>query len=333
MLAVGDRVEQVAVEVADAQLVEVPDQREVARLVGRHLEVGGAEEERLVALVGAAVEQVGRLGVGAGDEDAGDPHDVELEARGVQPLVLLVLRDQHLAALVAALLGARALVLDVVARHADFHEAADQVAHVRVAAVAGVGVGDDERPEVVGRRRGALRLGHARAQVVLVPVGGEQGAHQRGGLVGHLAERVAREIGPRIFARSALGGGRPAAEVDPFDAHPLHGHGLPRRVGAEGGDALPLGEELAQAVVERRRGLARDRVVVRDRAALLDDLTRGVEADDPREAGAVEPPLGGSDFLLERGSLRGSLYSEVMQRTLSNLRSVSAVRTTLHHLG
>ena len=122
VLALGDRVEEMAVEVADAHLVEVPDQRDVARLVGRHFEVRGAEEERLVALVGTAVEQVGRLGVGARHDDAGDSHDVELEARGVQPLVLLVLRDQHLAALVAALLRARALVLDVVARDAGLHE-------------------------------------------------------------------------------------------------------------------------------------------------------------------------------------------------------------------
>ena len=42
----------------------------------------------------------------------------------------------------AALLGARTLVLDVVARNAGFHEAADQVAHVWIAAVAGVRVGD-----------------------------------------------------------------------------------------------------------------------------------------------------------------------------------------------
>ncbi len=154
-------------------LEKVPDQSQVARFVGRHVEVRGAEEERLVALVGAAFEQVGRLGVRAGDDDAGDSHDVELEAGGVQPLVLLVLRDQHLAALVAAFLGARALVFEVVAGDAGLHEAADQVPHVRVAAVPGVGVGDDERAEVVGRRRGALRLGHPRAQEVLVPVRGE----------------------------------------------------------------------------------------------------------------------------------------------------------------
>ena len=261
MLSGRDGVEQVAVELGDSQLVEVLDQRQEARLVGRHVEVGRAEQERLVALVAAAVDQVGGLGVGAGDDDAGDAHDVELEAGRVQPLVLLVLRHQHLAALVAALLGARALVLDVVAGHAGLDEAADEVAHVRVAAVAGVGVGDDERPEVVRRRRGALRLGHARAQVLLVAVGGEQGAHERRGLVGHLAERIAREIGSRVLARPALGGGRPAAEVDPLDPHALDRHRLARRVRTEGGDALALCEELAQAVVERRRGLARHGVV------------------------------------------------------------------------
>ncbi len=283
-------------------------------LVGRHVEVRRAKQERLIALVAATVDQVGGFGVGAGDDDARNAHDVELEAGRVQSLVLLVLRHQHLAALVAALLGARALVLDVVARNAGLDEAADQVAHVRIAAVAGVGVGDDERPEVVGRRRGALRLGHARAQVLLVAVGGEQGAHERRGLVGHLAERVAREIGSRVLARSALGRGRPAAEVDPLDPHPLHRHRLPRRVRAEGGDALALREELAQAVVERRGRLARHRVVVGDGAALLDHLARGVEADDPRESGAVEPLLGLGDFLLERSHEGLSLVQTTKSR-------------------
>ena len=240
------------------------------------------------------------LGVGARDDDAGDVHHVELEARRVEPLDLLVGGDQHLAALVAALLGARPLVLDVVAGHARLDEAADQVAHVRVAAVAGVGVGDDERPVVDGRRRGALRLAHAQALEVLVAVGGEQRPHQRRRLVGHLRERVAREVGPGVLARRALGRGRPAAEVDALDAHALHRHRLARRVGAEGGDALALGEELAQPGVERRRGLARHRVVVGDGAALLGHLAGGVEAGDAAEARAVEPALGGLDLRVER---------------------------------
>ena len=118
--------------------------------------VGRPEDERLVPLVGAVVEERGRLGIGPGDDDARHAHDVELEARRVEPLVLLVLADQDLAGLVAALLGARLLVLDVIARDADLDESPDQVPNVRVTAVAGVGVGDDERAEVDGRCRPPL---------------------------------------------------------------------------------------------------------------------------------------------------------------------------------
>ncbi len=60
------------------------------------------------------------------------------------------------------------------------------------------------------------------------------------------------------------------------------------------------GEQLAQARVEGRRGLARHGVVGGDRAALLYDLAGRVEADDPVEARAVEVPLGGGDILFER---------------------------------
>ena len=149
VLSGRDGVQEMAVEFGDSELVEMLDQRQEARLVGRHVEVRRAEQEGLIALVAATVDQVGGFGVGAGDDEAGNAHDVELEAGRVQSLVLLVLRHKHFAALMAALLGARTLVLDVVARNAGLHEAADQVAHVRIAAVAGVGVGDDERPEVV----------------------------------------------------------------------------------------------------------------------------------------------------------------------------------------
>ncbi len=299
MLAVGEGVEEVAVDLRNPQLVEAPHERQVASLVGGDAEVRGTEEERLVALIGAAVDQVGRLGVGARDDDAGNAHDVELKAGGIEALDLLVRGDQHLAALVAALLGARALVLDVIPRNAGLDEAADQVAHMGIAAVAGVGVGDDEWAVVVGRGRGALRLAHPQAQILLVAVGGEQRAHQRRRLIRHLAQGIAREIGPRILGGGTLGGGRPAAEVDALDPHPLHGHRLPRRVGAEGGDALAPGKELAQALMERRRRFARHRVVDRDRAALLDHLSGRIKTNDPPEAGAVEVPPGGGDLLLE----------------------------------
>src|SRR5271165_4315054 len=145
-----------AVEFSDSQLVKMLDQRQEARLVGRYVGVRRPKQERLIALIAATVDQVGGFGVGAGDDKPRDAHDVELEAGRVQSLVLLVLCHKHFAALMAALLGAWALILDMVARHTGLHEATDKVANVWLAAVAGVGVGDDERPEVVSLRQSAL---------------------------------------------------------------------------------------------------------------------------------------------------------------------------------
>jgi hypothetical protein len=245
------------------------------------------------------VEERCRLGVGAGHDDPGHAHDVELEAGGREALHLLVLRDEHLAALVAALLHAGLLVLDVVAGHADLDEAPDQVADVGVAAVAGVGVGDDEGAEVHLGRAPALLLGHARAREELVPVGGEERADDGRGLVGHLAERVAGQVGPWVLVGRALGRGRPAAQVDALDPHLLHRHGLAGRVGAEGGDRLLLVVELPQPRIEPLGGAAGHRVVGADGAALLHHLARRVDPLDSLEAGAREPLAQLCDFLVE----------------------------------
>ena len=296
VLTVGKGIEEVAVELGESRVVETPDHGKEAGLVGRNFQVGGAEYERLVALVSATVDQVGSLGVGARDDDARHPHDVELEAGSVETLDLFVGRHQNLAALMPTLLGARPLVLDVVSRHARFDEPLDQVAHVRIAAVAGVGVGDDERPVVDRRCPFALFLAHPQPQVLLIAVGGQQRADQAGGLVGHLAQRIAGQVGPRVFADRALGGGCPTAEVDALDAHPLHGHCLPRRVWAEGGDALALGEELTQPRVKGLRRLSRNDVIAGDGAALLYNLACGVEASDSLEPRAVEVALRGGDI-------------------------------------
>ena len=163
-------VQEMAGEFSDPQLVKMLDQRQEARLVGWHVRVGRANQEGLIPFIAPTFDQVGGFGVGAGDDEAGNAHDVELKAGRVQSLVLLVLRHKHFAALMAALLGARTLVLDVVARNASFHEAANQVAHVWIATVAGVGVSDDEWPKIPSVRRGALRLSHSRTQILLVAI-------------------------------------------------------------------------------------------------------------------------------------------------------------------
>ena len=196
VLAVGQRVEKMPVEFRDARVVELAHHGQEAGLVRRDLEVGGAEQEGLVAFVGAAVEQVGGLGVGARHDDARHPHDVELEACGVQALDLFVRGNQNLAALMAALLRAGPLVLDVVPGHAGLDEAANQVAHVGITAVAGVGVGDDERPVIVARgwRRVARRSSAAAGTADCGPR--SAAPHQAGGFVGHLAQRIAGQVGP-----------------------------------------------------------------------------------------------------------------------------------------
>ena len=158
VLAIGKRIEEMAVELRDSEVVEASHHCQEAGFVGGNLQVGGAQQEGLVAFVGAAVDQVGRLCVRARDDDAGHPHHVELEAGGVEASDLFVGRDKDLAALMAALLRAGALVLDMVSRHAGLDEAPNQIAHVRITAVAGVGVGDDERAvRTPGSRRVARR--------------------------------------------------------------------------------------------------------------------------------------------------------------------------------
>lgn len=63
VFALGQGVEQVSVEFGDALFVEAAHHRQEAGLVRRDVEVGDAEQERVVAFVSAAVEQVRSLRV------------------------------------------------------------------------------------------------------------------------------------------------------------------------------------------------------------------------------------------------------------------------------
>ena len=287
------------VDVPDAQGVNPPHHRERRGAVRRHGDVGGPEHEGLIPLVATTVEEVRRLGVRPGDDDARHPHDVELEARGVQPHDLLLLGNEDLPSLVAALLDARLLVFDVVSSDPDFHEPADEVANVGIAAVARVGVRDDEGPVVDFRRRRALLVSHARSRELLVLVGCQQGTDDGGGLIGHLVQRVAREIGARILGDAAFGRCRPSAEVDSFDTHPLDVDCLTRRVGTKRGDRLAGGKKLAQTVVERLGARPGDGVIGCNPATLLGDLAGRVEADQPLESGPGEVLIDVVDLLVQ----------------------------------
>ena len=315
---VGHREEQVASDLIQAQVMERLQDRQEADPVARQVGVGRPEDERLVPLVGAVVEEGGRLGIGPGDDDARHAHDVELEPCRVEALVLLVLPDQDLAALVTALLGTRLLVLDVIPRDADLDESPDQVPNVRVTPVAGVGVGDDEWAKVDGRCRPALALVHLGACEVLVPVGREEGSDQAGRLVGNLAQRIAREVRTGVLGCRPLRRGGPAAEVDGVDPHPLHHHGLTGGVRAEGRDLATLLEQRAKPRMEPFGSHPGDGGVGLDRALLLDDLARAVQTHDAVEPGGCAPRTRGRDLRLHvvhrrpgggRGHRRGHSFS------------------------
>ena len=295
-----DRVQPMAHHLRDAGGIETPHHRHMRDPVRRDIRGGDAEDEGLVALVGRAVEQSRSLGIRPGDDDPRHAHDVELEPGSIEALDLLVTRDEHLAGLVPALLGTRLLVLDVVPRNTDFHEPTDQVPNVGITAVAGVGIGDDPGREVdLGSVR-ALVIGHVQAIETLVAVSGEKGAHDAGGLVGHLGERIAGEVRSGVFGDRALRRGGPPAEVDGLDAGALHRHGLARGVGTERRDPTPSGEERAQTGVEAVGRDARDRVIGRDGAALLGHLARAVKSKDAREPWPAHPGPEGLDLVVNR---------------------------------
>ena len=254
----------------------------------------------MIALVPAPLQERGRFGVGPGHDETGHLHDVELQAGRVQPLDLLVHADEHLPRLVPALLGARLLVLDVVARDPGLDEAADQIPDVRVAAVSGVGVGDDEWPVVDLGGGSTLRLAQPQAGETLVPVRREQGAHDRRGLIRHLGERIAGQVGSRVLRHRSPGRRGPAAQVDALDAHPLHGHRLTGRIGTEGRDLLALGEELPEPIIELLGRHSRHGVVGGNSAPLLHHLTRRIQPREALEPGTGKPPCGLADFRLER---------------------------------
>ena len=103
------------------------------------------------------VEQLGRLGVGAGDDQRRRAHHVGGEPRGIEVADMRGGRDQHLAAEMAALLFRRELVLVVDAGRARLDERLHDLEGVERAAEAGFGVGDDRREPGLDRKPVAFR--------------------------------------------------------------------------------------------------------------------------------------------------------------------------------
>jgi hypothetical protein len=288
----------VATDLFEPELMQGPVNRQHADPIARQVRIRRPENERLVPLVGAVVEEGRRLCIGPSNDDARHAHHVELQAGRVEPLVLLVLAHQDLACLVPALLGARLLVLDVIAGNSDLDESTNQIPDVRVPAMSRIGVRNDERAEVDGLGCLALFLGHPGASEVLVLVGGEQRPHQAGCFVGNLAEWVAGEVRTGILRLRALRRRGPPTEIDGFDPQPLQDHRLAGRIRAEGRDLLAAREQLAESGVESFRRGSGDGVVRLDRALLRGHFTGRMQAHHAVEPGLGEPLASRRDLRL-----------------------------------
>ena len=191
-------------EPARDAMVEAGAVLEAEEALGRPL----AGEERPVALVDVGGDQLGALGVGAGDEDGRDAADVGGEPRGVEVADRGLGRDQHLAAEVAALLLGRELVLEVNAGGACLDIGLHDLEAVQGPAEARLGVGDDRREPVA--------LGSAFRMLDLV--GALEGAVDPLGKLGPGVRRIERLVGIHRAGGVGVRGHLPAGQIDRLEA-------------------------------------------------------------------------------------------------------------------
>ena len=260
--------------------------------------------ERPVALVDVARQQVGREGVGAGDDHRRHAGDIRRQPCRVQRADVLLRRHEHLAAEVAALLLARELVFPVDAGGARGDQRLGQLVGVERSAEAGLGIRHDRREPVL--RPFAFRV----LDLVLADQRVVDAPHDRRHGVGG----VEALVGVGLPGQVAVGGDLPAAEVDRLQAGPHLLHGLAAGVGAECADVV-LG---VQEVPEVLGTALRERALLADRAAEADDVLGREGALDAVPAGVGVPDLlqlGGGLRLVaraQRGLSGGGVESHVV---------------------
>jgi len=236
-----------------------------------------AGEERPVVVVDVRRDEVGRLGVGAREEDGRHAHDVGGEPRGDQFLDRLARRDEHLAAHVAALLDRGQLVLEVDARGARLDHRLHQLEGVQHAAETGLGVGDDRREVVdVPLALGMLDLVGAHERVV------DALDHAR-----HRVDRIERLVRVHLARDVGIGSDLPARQVDRLQAGLDLLHRLVAGERAQRADEGLVVHELPQLL-----GAApRERVLDVQRTAQAHDVLRRVAAPDALPARILRPVL------------------------------------------
>src|ERR671923_1203053 len=96
-----------------ALLIKLLDHSQANVLKGNDTSIGRSVDERMISLVFDAIDCRRVVRVGAGNNHAGQSHNVELQPRRIEPGNHFRRRDQNLLSLVTADLTTRSLVLDM----------------------------------------------------------------------------------------------------------------------------------------------------------------------------------------------------------------------------
>mmetsp|Transcript_44348 Transcript_44348/g.105605 ORF Transcript_44348/g.105605 Transcript_44348/m.105605 type:complete len:297 (+) Transcript_44348:885-1775(+) len=256
----------------------------------------------MVDRIDVGVDHRGSLGICACNEDQGRVQDIRLQTDGNQALNVLLSGDEDLAAHVAALLGARLLVLDVDPSSASLNEHLGQLHGGGKATVPRVCIRDDGVQVVHAGRLGTVRRAHAPALLVLLSVVEELGTEELVHLVGHGVVGVVRHVGARLVRGGGGGGALPAAHVDGGEVlghlRDLHGVQRPEGVGA-GALGLVLPQHFVQLVRDGRAG-----ELEREGALQLHHVLNLVGPSGVLKALAAHPGLHLLHSALEVGILR-----------------------------
>mmetsp|Transcript_39633 Transcript_39633/g.89088 ORF Transcript_39633/g.89088 Transcript_39633/m.89088 type:complete len:206 (+) Transcript_39633:1106-1723(+) len=195
------------------------------------------------------VNHGGGLSISARHNDERRVEHIGLQTASDEALDVLPSGHQDLAAHVAALFGARLLVLDVDSRGTVLHKHLGELHRRCKSSVAGVRIRDDGVEVVHNGSLGALLGRHAAALFVLLPIVEELRLEELINLVRHRVVGVVCHIGAGLVGCGSSGARLPAAHIDRGEVlRHLHDlHGVER---AEGMRAGALGLVIAHHGVE-----------------------------------------------------------------------------------
>src|SRR5918992_658788 len=151
-----------SVDFFKAPIVKLLDDRQTDVLERDDIWICRAKYKRMITLVFQAVYRGGVIRVCPGNDHTGYPQDVELQPRCIEARNYFRRGDQDLLPLMTANLATRSLIFNVNGADLVLDKLLDQVAHMMLASVSGIAVGNDHRrTELDSRGFFSLRRSHS----------------------------------------------------------------------------------------------------------------------------------------------------------------------------